>query len=1068
MASIWTLDFQTIYGCKEAIIAARFACGFWSVCLYLSALVFAAAAGCLAVVGVRVCVSIFRLLRLATEVCFAACWSARLSDNPAVASSSLGSGGAGVSQGKGPVAVDAKAPGVGVAAAASAASGASAVNVGPANGSLGTGMGPKAGSEYGADQIQVLEGIEAVRKRPGMYIGGTGIGPLHHLVYEVVDNSIDEVMAGFATTVWVSVQADGSVSVVDNGRGIPVEPKKHANPQYNGKPAVEIAMTVLHAGGKFGQEGGAYSVSGGLHGVGVSCVNALSERLETEIYRGGKIHRIRFERGKTAEPLRVIGAIPSDSPFTTGTKVTFLPDSEVFPDTRFDFDTLQNRLRELSFLNPGVTIKLADERVGADGRLRSETFRADNGLGEYVTFLMAGKNQVGDVIHIRKTEGDQQAEIAMAYHDGYNETLLSFANNISNKDGGTHAQGFKSALTRTLNAYAKKIGILKEGAPTPIGEDLREGLIAIVSVKLPNPAFNNQPKERLLNPEIESFVAGIINERLEAWLEEHPGEAKKLCLKGINAAEAREAARKARELTRRKSALEGGGMPAKLRDCKTRDVERSELYLVEGDSAGGTATQGRDVETQAILPLKGKILNVEKAKLDKVLAFEEIRILISALKCGIGEEFDFSRLRYGRIIIMTDADVDGSHIRTLLLTFFFRQMPELIRRGAVYCAQPPLYKLASGGGKAKKTQYVLDQGQMDTVLIDHGLARASLIVRDIAATDARLRTAPISKRFEGDELRRLVKVLQRLAELVTVAERRGVKFPTLLAARSHDPQWSREIGTAGRLPSMRLVWTGGEAFAWSMEQAMAIAEQHKLRLADMPEMAAPTPTPTLATTPTPTPTPTPTAGQLGSVVGEAPAATVKPEGGSRPVATLRELHENRELERLFEQLHKCGVDIADYALVMTESSAGDTLPARFAWELSSAAANLGVKASDVAEEGDEPAGFAADATEESAAAAEAAVARNLIEVANISEILPSLFDVGRRGISITRFKGLGEMDADQLRDTTMDPEKRTLLRVNWDVAGEAERMFSILMGEIVEERRKFIEEHALEVKNLDV
>ncbi len=941
-----------------------------------------------------------------------------------------------------------------LASASASASPAASSAVGAGNGPVsvpvgGVGSAAAAGAaksaDYGADQIQVLEGLEAVRKRPGMYIGGTGIGPLHHLVYEVVDNSIDEAMAGFASHVWVTIHADGACSVLDNGRGIPVETKRHENPAYDGKPAVEIAMTVLHAGGKFQQEGSAYKVSGGLHGVGVSCVNALSEYLEAEIYRGGKIHRIGFERGRTNKPLTVVGTIAVDAPFQTGTKVTFLPDPQIFPETRFDYDVLQNRLRELAFLNPGVVIKLSDERVGADGKTRSDTFKATEGLLEYVQHLMVGKDKVSSPVHIRKTDGDTQCEIALQYHDGYNETMLCFTNNIFNKDGGTHAQGFKTALTRTMNAYAKRIGFLKDNQTPPSGEDLREGLIAIVSVKVANPTFNNQPKERLLNPEIESFASSVVNEKLEQWLDEHPVEAKTIISKGIRAAEAREAARKAREMMRRKNALDGGSMPDKLRDCKTRDVDRSELFIVEGDSAGGSATQGRDVEVQAILPLKGKILNVEKAKLDKVLGFAEIRTLISALRCGIGPEFDIAKVRYGRIIIMTDADVDGSHIRTLLLTFFFRQMPELIRRGMIYCAQPPLY-LLEWSGRKKREQYVVDQGQMDGVLTEQGLGRARLLVRDNVNLDKH-NQAPIIRTVEGEEVRRLIKVLQRLAELVSIAERRGVKFVDLLASRSGDPTGK------GRLPLYRLTWIGGEAFAWTSDQAKTIAAQHKLRITDLPELA-------------------------GAAEGDAAAAAAAGSAAMAP-ASMKEMHENRELERLFEQLEKVGVPIEDYSLSQEEAASGDKLPTKYAWELADQPKLTDAEAAEPAKAeaaapipqgASIPLGgilSAADAAEEAEETASKADSK-LVEVANVPAILAMLHEVGKKGLTVKRFKGLGEMDPEQLWETTMDPTKRTMMRVNWDVAGEAEKLFSILMGENVEERRKFIEEHALEVKNLDV
>jgi DNA gyrase subunit B len=914
-------------------------------------------------------------------------------------------------------------------------------------------------SNYSEDQIKILEGLEAVRLRPGMYIGGTDVRALHHLVYEVVDNSIDEAMAGFADTVSVTINADGSCCVLDNGRGIPIQPKKHENPAYDGKPAVEIVLTVLHAGGKFGEEGSAYKVSGGLHGVGVSCVNALSEWLDCEVYREGKIYSIGFERGRTTHPLHMVseikggaanhGDVDSGASFKSGTKVTFMPDHQLFPDTTFDYTILATRLRELAYLNPGVTIRLRDERVGPDGRIRHDTFKALVGLTEYVEHLMTGKTPVSAIVHAKKKDeaANLFCEVALQYHDGYNESLLSFANNINNKDGGTHAQGFKVALTRALNAYAKKSGILKEKDPVPSGEDLREGLVGIVSVKLPNPTFNNQPKEKLLNPEIEAFVSQAVGESLEAWLAEHPSEAKRLCLKGIVAAQAREAARKARELTRRKSALDSGSMPHKLRDCKTKDVDRSEIFIVEGDSAGGSATQGRDVETQAILPLKGKILNVEKARLDKVLGFEEIRTLISALKCGIGEEFDLAKLRYGRVVIMTDADVDGSHIRTLLLTFFFRQMPELIRRGKVFIAQAPLYQLAWGSGKNKKIEYVVSNARLFDMLTEVGLQRAALVVRvtdqheaSTVLIDDKTRQPVVARRIESDELQRLVRVLRRLHELVEVAERRGVRFPDLLSARSGDP------AGAGKLPTHRLVWTGGEAWAWSETQAREIATSKGLAVEEMGEESAEV-------------IPQPDAAAASPA---AAGTTPSVPAARRNAAQLRELHENRELERVFELMAKQGVNITDYALVQEESVSGDKLPTKYAWELKTTDA-AAAAAHDAA---DEPPTEVED--EERVSNVKVAANQKTIDVANIPAILETLHEVGRRGLEIKRFKGLGEMDAEQLWDTTMDPTRRTLMRVAWDGAHEADTLFSILMGEEVESRRRFIEEHALEVKNLDV
>jgi len=885
---------------------------------------------------------------------------------------------------------------------------------------------PQANGGYGAEQIKVLEGLEAVRKRPGMYIGGTGIGALHHLVYEVVDNSIDEAMAGHASFVHVTIQADGSVSVADDGRGIPVDPVRHADPQLDGKPAVEIVMTKLHAGGKFGEEGSAYKVSGGLHGVGVSCVNALSSLLEVEVYRDGKVHAMSFCRGAVTEPLRVVGDIPSGVAGRSGTTITFLPDTEIFPATEFSYDTLANRLRELSFLNPGVAIRLRDERVGPDGKPRDELFKADEGLLAYVRHMMQGKTAVCSPVHVRRDEADKQlsVEVALQYHDGYNETLLTFANNINNVDGGTHAQGFKVALTRTLNSYARKAGLIREKDPTPTGEDLREGLIAIVSVKLPDPTFNNQPKEKLLNPEIESYTAQAVGEALGGWLEEHPGEAKRLCQKGVLAAQAREAARRARELTRRKSALDSGSMPHKLRDCKTKDVERSELYLVEGDSAGGSATQCRDVETQAILPLKGKILNVEKARIDKVLGFEEIRTMVAALKCGIGPDFDIAKLRYGKVVIMTDADVDGSHIRTLLLTFFFRQMPELIRRGRIFVAQPPLFQLSRG----KSTRYVINDRELSAELTGEALSSAELVVRP-AFEEGSLPPAgepePL-RRIAGEEAKRAVRLLERLAELVVIAERRGVRFIDLLASRERAPD-----GVA-RLPTHRVTWRGGAAWAWSEEDALAVIERHGLAL-DGVEADQPGPADGPADGP---------AGESGGSdthTGAAHESNGLPPAQRRPVATIRELHENRELGTIFEQLASLGLAIEDWDLRQEEAVTGEKLPARFAW-----IATTRGKGQD-----------GQDAT-------------RTYEAANLAQIVPALHDIARRGMEVKRFKGLGEMDADQLWETTMDPEARTLLRVTMDQAAKAETLFTTLMGEQVEPRRKFIEEHALEVRNLDV
>ena len=882
--------------------------------------------------------------------------------------------------------------------------------------------------EYGADQIKVLEGLEAVRQRPGMYIGGTGLNALHHLVYEVVDNSIDEAMAGYAKSVSVTIHSDGSCSVSDDGRGIPVDPIKHEKPEHNGKPAVEVVLTVLHAGGKFGQEGSAYKVSGGLHGVGVSCVNALSEYLRCEIHRDGKIHTIGFERGRLIEPLAQVGLIPAGAARARGTTVTFRPDDTIFPDTRFNIDTLANRLRELSFLNPGVTLKLTDERVDASGKIFSEVYRADRGVPEYVEYLNQDRTTASPVIYIRKDDPPNflTCEVGFQYNDGYAEQILSFANNINNKDGGTHAAGFKVALTRALNNYSRKAGIIREKDPVPTGEDLREGLTCIVSVKLPNPTFNNQPKERLLNPEIESFVAGCVNEGLDNWLEEHPGDAKRLCLKAIVAAQAREAARKARELTRRKSALDSGSMPHKLRDCKSKG-EDSELFIVEGDSAGGSATQGRNVENQAILPLKGKILNVERARLDKVLGFEEIRVLIQALRCGIGEDFDATKLRYGKIVIMTDADVDGSHIRTLLLTFFFRQMPELIRRGHLYIAQPPLYQIKKIANRVVKGQYVLNDASLDARLTDLGLAHTSLVIRDVndLGKDGKPRE---TLRLSGEKARRCLSILQRLRELVLVSERRGIRFDLMLAMRAKDPSGKN------RLPVYKVAHREGEEYTWSEHDAIQFISARNLILSEDPSTD--------------------------------PSVAIRQ-------AFIRELHENREMERIFVDLAGLGLSIEDWSLIRGENAAGDKLPTKYAWVLSGPGAQQPSEPVVDTESAaaDDDAEVAVQAAIANAAKSGKEIKRlsgNTVEAENLSQIVDALHEIGKRGLEIGRFKGLGEMDALQLWETTMDPERRTFLRVTAEMATAADKLFSVLMGEEVEPRRRFIEEHALEVKNLDI
>jgi DNA gyrase subunit B len=840
---------------------------------------------------------------------------------------------------------------------------------------------PYAPSDYSESQIKVLNDVEHVRTRPGMYIGGYNARGLHHLVYEIVDNSIDEALAGFAKHVHVKINADGSCTVIDDGRGIPVG----IHPT-EGIPTVEVVFSTLGAGGKFEHTAdSAYKTSGGLHGVGASVVNFVSEWMEIEISRGGKVYHMQYERGIKSQDLKVIGESKR-----TGSQVTFKPDPTLFPDVNFVHETLATRLRELAFLNAGVEIIYEDERVG-----KKDVFKFEKGLVEYVAFLNEGKTTTSSVIGFTKEDPDQRlvVEVAMQYNDGYSDTILTFANNINNHDGGTHASGFKTALTGTVNRYAEAKGWLKDSRPS--GDDLREGLVAVISVKLPEPSFESQTKDKLLNAEVESFVMSAVNEKLASFLEENPKEAKAIFEKGMMAAEAREAARKARELTRRKNSLEGNALPGKLADCRSKSNEDTELFLVEGDSAGGSAKQGRDSNVQAILALKGKILNVEKANLVKMLGHEEIRTIISALGTGIRDDFNLEKRRYGKIIIMTDADVDGSHIRTLLLTFFFRHMPELIRAGRVFVAQPPLYQIS----RRKKIEYVLNDRRMREIYTALGLDGATLVVRD--AEDPKLEL----RRITGDELAQLVEHLSKLEELVKVVQRRGIDFAGFLERRDDDPQ------KANRLPTFRAVIDGVDHYFWSLEERDAHLRKHGLLIDATlpPELAGPA-----------------TAVQPASGNGNGKAAAAK--APPPRVQKNQELHEVRDLEKLFIELEKAGLSIDDYYLTQEESVSGEKLATRYAL------------LSD-----DKP-----------------------VDVAGVSQILPEIHRLAKSGMEVKRFKGLGEMNADQLWETTLDPSVRVLLRVTLQEAAEAERMFSCLMGEDVERRRQFIEEHALEVKNLDV
>jgi DNA gyrase subunit B len=834
---------------------------------------------------------------------------------------------------------------------------------------------------YTEGMIKVLDDVEHVRTRPGMYIGGYNARGLHHLVYEIVDNSIDEALAGYAKHIEVRINPDGSCTVTDDGRGIPcgIHPTQ-------GIPTVEVVLATLGAGGKFEHDdASAYKTSGGLHGVGASVVNFVSEWMEVEVSREGQVHQMEFERGRKSSELKVIGKSTR-----TGTKVTFKPDPTLFPDVNFVHETLAYRLRELAYLNSGVEITFIDERQ--DGK--SSTFKFEDGLVEYVKHLGEGKTALhGNVISFTKEDPVNRlvVDVAMQYNDSYNEALLSFANNINNHDGGTHLSGFKTALTGTINRYAEQKGWIKDTRPS--GDDLREGLIAVISVKIPEPSFESQTKDKLLNPEVEGFVSSAVSERLASFFEENPKDAKTIFEKGMLAAEAREAARKARELTRRKNSLEGGGLPGKLADCRSKSNEETEIFLVEGDSAGGSAKQGRDSNVQAILALKGKILNVEKANLVKMLGHEEIRTIISALGCGIRDDFNIDKRRYGKIVIMTDADVDGSHIRTLLLTFFFRHMTDLIKQGRVYVAQPPLYQVT----RRKKAEYVLNERRMRETLVGLGLEGTALAIRDGD-------TGKEVRRVDGEELKRVIELLEKLEELVKVVQRRGIDFAEFLSRRDQH----------GRLPLYRVVVEGKEQYFHSAGDRDGFLREENLLVEEVR---------------TPSGQEDPLAGPAPAVDAAAkPVAAAPSNDGLKRLQKNQELHEVKELEKLFVQLEQYGLSVDDYFLTQEESVSGEKLATKYA--------------------------LVNEAFTK--------------EIAGVSQVLPEVLAIGKQGIEIKRFKGLGEMNAEELWETTLDRSKRVLLRVTLEDAGEAERLFSVLMGEEVERRRQFIEEHALEVKNLDV
>ena len=829
--------------------------------------------------------------------------------------------------------------------------------------------------EYTADKIQKLEGVEAVRKRPAMYIGDTGERGLHHLVYEVVDNSIDEALAGFCKNVEVVIHVDNSITVTDDGRGIPVDMHKTEK-----KPAVEVVLTVLNAGGKFDKK--SYTVSGGLHGVGVTCVNALSEWLDCEVKRDGKVHHMRFKRGKTASKLEVIGKAKG-----TGTKITFKPDGEIFPVREYKYDILANRLRELAFLNRGIVISLSDERTK-----KKEDFKFNGGIEEFIKHINRAKEPLHPkVIYVQKEKDGIQAEVAIQYNEGYNESVYSYANNINTIEGGTHLSGFRSALTKAINQYAKSNNLLKEKDPTLGGDDLREGLVAVISVKVPNPQFEGQTKTKLGNGEVEGIVNSIVYEGLMTFMEQNPPVARRVLDKALTAARAREAARKAREAVR-KGALTGGGLPGKLADCSERNPEFCELYIVEGDSAGGSAKQGRNRQFQAVLPIRGKLLNVEKARADQILNNNEIRTMITAIGTGfgIGEDegaFAIDKLRYHRIVIMTDADVDGSHIRTLLLTFFYRKMPELVKRGHVYIAQPPLYKVK----RKKREEYVENDDQMNRILIELG------------TEDARLYRIKDKKEFNGQVLVGVLASLQELEKLADSIERRGIKFEDYLAHRDEK---------SGDFPSYALRIRDEEGtrfeFARNDKQWAKLCDEYGV-----------------------------------SPEGEEAPAETNGNGAKGPQVRPFELHETNSIQEVIEALDKKGFNIDHYAA-----------QEKPLYELVEG---------PPAVEGEAPA-----EPKGKPAKAKVKVEEKRTEISSIPAILEQVKELGKRGLLIQRYKGLGEMNPEQLWETTMDPEKRKMLKVVLEDAAKADEIFTILMGDEVEPRREFIFENALNVRNLDV
>lgn len=823
----------------------------------------------------------------------------------------------------------------------------------------------KTNDNYDASKIQKLEGLEGVRKRPDMYIGDTNERGLHHCVFEIVDNSIDEALAGFCSVIKVSIHNDGSCSIEDNGRGIPVD----IHPKYK-IPALELVMTNLHAGGKFGK--GAYQVSGGLHGVGAKCVNAVSEHFEVEVRKGGQIYKMEFSRGKTTMPMTVIGNTKS-----TGTRITFIPDPEIFTLTReFKYEILSKRLRELAFLNPGITIELSDERTN-----KREQFNFKEGISEYVQYLNRAKVVVNPkVIYFSgeapAAEGSDsliKVDIAIQYNDSYNEQVYAYANSIYNVEGGTHLSGFRTALTRVINNYAKANNLVKEKDPAISGDDCREGLTAVISVKVPEPRFEGQTKTKLSNGEVDGIVQKIVGEKLKYYFETSPAIAKKIIDKCVMAARARDAARKARE-TVRKTVLSAGGLPGKLADCSEKDPSLCELYIVEGDSAGGSAKMGRDRKYQAILPIRGKLLNVEKARLDKVLNNNEIRTIITACGTGIGESgegaFDVTKARYHKVVIMTDADVDGSHIRTLLLTFFFRQMRGLIENGYVYIAQPPLYKIK----RKKREQYVMNDAELNKILLSLGSEDVTLTrVRD-------------GFEFPPQKIDRIVEMLSRLETLGHGVTRYACALATYL-----------DTNRDGRLPKyIARVRTGNrEEFKYIFDE-----EDRSKFFVEY--------------------------GNSEDIFEGSTIREVVDELGNKVQQRINvyEIYEAHQIEKILAEFAKVGLVVKSFApteeprYILTEALGPDK--------------------------------------------------KNEHPLNSILELVAKIRELGRRGLSIQRYKGLGEMNAKQLYETTMDPNKRSFLKVSIDDAAEADATFSMLMGEDVPIRRAFIEDNALNASYLDI